>query len=84
MSLKKLFLTLAMLLVLAASVATGLLFQRIGENIVDDWGRRIVEIQVKLAIAVECHQRIDRPLPTLARTPKCLPSSRVPGPGHDS
>ena len=38
----------------------------------------------KLAIAVECHQRIDRPLPTLARTPKCLPSSRVPGPGHDS
>lgn len=40
--------------------------------------------RVKLAIAVECHQRIDRPLPTLARTPKCLPSSRVPGPGHDS
>jgi len=39
---------------------------------------------LKLAIAVECHQRIDRPLPTLARTPKCLPSSRVPGPGHDS
>lgn len=47
MSLKKLFLTLALLLVLGASVATGLLFQRIGENIVDDWGRRIVDIQVR-------------------------------------
>lgn len=47
MSLKKLFLTLALLLVLGASVATGLLFQRIGENIVDDWGRRIVNIQVR-------------------------------------
>lgn len=57
MSLKKLFLTLAMLLVLAASVATGLLFQRIGENIVDDWGRRIVEIQVRYDSA-----RLQKPL----------------------
>lgn len=57
MSLKKLFLTLALLLVLAATVATGLLFQRIGENIVDDWGRRIVEIQVRYDSA-----RLQRPL----------------------
>lgn len=57
MSLKKLFLTLALLLVVMASVATGLLFQRIGENIVDDWGRRIIEIQVRYDTA-----RLQKPL----------------------
>ena len=35
------------------------------QAILDTSGRQ----RVKLAIAVECHQRIDRPLPVLARTP---------------
>jgi len=57
MSLKKLFLGLAVLLVVAASVATALMFKRIGEEIVDDWGRRIVEIQVRYDSA-----RLQKPL----------------------
>jgi diguanylate cyclase (GGDEF)-like protein len=57
MSLKKLFLSLAVLLVLAGSIATAFLFQRIAEEIVDDWGRRIVEIQVRYDSA-----RLQKPL----------------------
>ncbi len=57
MSLKKLFILLAVALTVIAVAMAGWLFRSIAEKIVDDWGKRIVEVQVRYDAA-----RLQKPL----------------------
>jgi len=57
MSLKTRFLLLALLLVVLASIPTWFVFQRIAENIIEQWGQRVAEVQVRYDSA-----RLQQPL----------------------
>lgn len=57
MSLRKLFLLLAVLITAFAVSIAGWLFGNIAERIVDDWGKRLIEVQVRYDSA-----RLQKPL----------------------